>query len=160
MSGAYYDKFGDAVISKEEMRKWCQRPGKHDEDGKIIYTTEQAHKNQCDINKIVARFDRDGIITHVSKFEGRFGDLSGTDFKQMQDQVAGAKTMFEALPSGLRARFDNDPVNLLSFMDDEENRQEAIDLGMIREEWTDESDGLGEHVPEGENVKKEPEKAV
>lgn len=160
MSNDYAKKYGEAKpTTSAEMREYCKRPGSHDEDGNIQYTTEQAHKDQCDINKIIKRFDRTGLITHISKFEGKFGDLSGVDFQTMQNQVALAKNMFEELPSEIRARFNNNPADLLGFMDDPRNRQEAIDLGMIREEWTDESDGLGEHVPEGENVPKSEEAA-
>lgn len=159
MSQEYANKYGEGEpTTSEEMREHCQRPGDREEDGNIIYTTEQAHKDQCDINKIIARYDKTGLITHISKFEGRFGDLSGADFTEMAQQVAHAKSMFEELPSSIRNRFDNDPGKLLAFMDDEGNRDEAIELGMIREEWTEETDGLGEHVPDGGNIEKDPDR--
>ena len=44
---------------------------------------------------------------------------------------------------------------LLHFMENPENRQEAIELGLINQAWTEETDGLGEHVKEGDNIKKE-----
>ncbi len=153
MSQLYAEIYGEgARTTTLEMREYFKKPGKRDDDGDIIYFTEQNHKNETDINSIIAKFDKTGLITHVSKIEGRFGDLSGVDFKMMQDQVAGATTMFEALPADIRAKFGNDPANLLAFMDNADNRAEAIELGMIKEEWTDESDGLGEHVPTGENI--------
>jgi len=39
-------------------------------------------------------------------------------------------------------------------MEHEENREEAIKLGLINSNWTDETDGLGEHVEIGDNVEK------
>lgn len=159
MSIDYAEKFGSPPpTTTAEMREYCKRPGNHDEDGNIVYVTEQAHKDQCDINKIVARFDKTGLITHMSKIEGKFGDLSGADFTKMSQQVANARSMFEDLPSNIRARFENDPGKLLEFFEEPKNRDEAIELGLIKESWTDESDGLGEHVTEGQNVEKnEPE---
>jgi len=156
MSKIYREKTGkmNKSTTTEEMRTFCQRPGKQDEDGNPIYFTEQAHKNECDINHILMKYDKTGLITNVSKFEGHFGDISGQDFKQMQDQIATAKTMFNQLPVEIRNRFDNKPAELLTFMDNPENRNEAIELGIIRKDWTPETDGLGEHVKEGENIKK------
>lgn len=154
MSDQYLQKFGNRKVSKAELRQFHSRPGRMDEDGNPIYTTEQHHKKECDVNEIIKKYDRDGIITHVSRFEGRFGDMTGADFKAMQDKVANAKSMFSALPADVRKFFANQPSNLLEFMEDPNNRDKAIELGLIDPDWTEATDGLGEHVKEGENVKK------
>lgn len=156
MSKKYREKYGNRQVSKADFRKFCQRPGRSDEDGNPIYTTEQHHKRECDINEIINKYDKKGIISHVSKFEGRFGDMTGADFQSMQNQVATAKSMFEALPQNIKKEFDQSPAKLLEFMEDPGNREKAIELGLINENWTPETDGLGEHVPEGGNVS-EPE---
>lgn len=156
MSKAYREETGDIGVSRtsQEMRVFCQRPGNLDEFGLPIYFTEQSHKKECDVNHIISKYDQNGIITHVSKFEGQFGDVTGVDFKIMQDKVAGAKTLFNQLPSKIRNEFENDPQKLLSFMDDPKNRDKAIKLGLINKDWTEDSDGIGEHVKEGKNIKK------
>lgn len=141
------------LITAPELRQFCQRPGKMDKDGKPIYTTEQAHKMQCDVNSIIAKYDKQGVIQHVSRFEADYGDMTGLDFKTAQDTVINAQKQFDALPSDLRKYFQNSPQALLTFMEDEGNRDKAIELGLISKEWTPESDGLGEHVKKGENVK-------
>lgn len=134
-----------------EMREYCKRPGTVDDQGNIVYFTEQHHKKECDVNFIIAKYDKEGIIKHVSRFEAKFGDMTGVDFKEMQDTVAKAKTSFNNLPANLRKRFGNSPEGLLSFMENPANRQEAIKLGIIRSDWTEATDGIGEHVKEGEN---------
>ena len=154
MSKKYLEEFGKKKIGKNLMRNFCQRPGKVDENGNIQYTTEQHHKLECDINNIIKKYDRTGLITHVSKIEAKYGDLTGMDFKIMRDQVANATSMFEALPAEIRKEFDNDPAKLITFMEHPGNRERAIKLGLIDGEWTEETDGLGEHVPKGGNVKK------
>lgn len=153
MSIAFAKKFGTKKVTKEEMRTWCKRPGRVGKDGKLVYFTEQHHKKECDVNEIIKKYDKAGIISHVSKFEAKFGELRGVDFKDMQDRVANAISMFNELPSKIRNRFDNSPAELLRFMENPENRSEAIKLGLIRADWTEETDGLGEHVLEGENIK-------
>ena len=131
MSNEYYLKFGNKKPTKEQFRKFLQRPGRMDEEGNPIYTTEQSHKAECDVNEIIKKYDRTGLITHVSSFEAKFGDLTGHDFQNMQNQVAQARNMFEALPAEIRNRFENDPSQLLTFMEDPSNRDEAIELGLI-----------------------------
>lgn len=154
MSKEFLEKFGNVGITKEEMREHCKRPGTTDKDGEIQYFTEQAHKEQCDVNNIIRKYDKNGLITHVQKFEARFGDMTGPDFKESYDKIMTAIQMFGELPSAIRNRFDNQPAELLRFMDNPENRKEAIELGIIKADWTEATDGLGEHVKQGENIEK------
>lgn len=148
MSKAYreFTLHEDSPSTTPDMREYCKRPGRVLEDGRPEYTTQQHHKAECDINKIIEKYDKKGVITHISRFEAKFGDLTGLDFKTMQDKVANALSMFEALPWKIKARFGNSPANLLEFMEHPENRPEAIKLGLIDPHWADDEDGLGEHV--------------
>lgn len=157
MSKAYREFIGDPgpVVTTAEMRSFVQRPGMVDDEGKILYRTEQNHKKECDINLIIKKYDKTGLISHISKFEGEFGDLRGVDYKTALDQVTRAGSLFNQLPSNIRNRFSNNPEKLLSFMENPANRDEAIKLGLINKHWTEDTDGLGEHVPEGGNVKKD-----
>lgn len=130
-----------------QFRKFLQRPGRVDSvTGARLYRTEQAHKKTCDINHIIKKYDKTGLINHVSKIEAKFGDMTGVDFQNMNNKVFEIKQMFAALPSEIRKEFSNSPTRLLSFMDDPNNRDKAIKLGLIRQEWTPETDGLGEHI--------------
>lgn len=140
-----------------EMRRFCQRPGRRDKDGNIVYFTQQKHKKECDVNEIIQKYDKNGLITHVSKFEAKFGDMTGLDFKRALDTVRSAQSMFEELPAEVKRRFRQSPEELLRFMEDPGNRAEAIELGLIDSRWTEATDGLGEHVLEGENVIQEEE---
>lgn len=163
MSEKYCNELGDKYIptptTTPEMRIFCQRPGKKNEDGSPCYFTEQAHKDICDINKIIARFDKQGVLTHVNKFEAQFGDMTGGDYKSMSDQVINAKYMFDQLPSIIRNEFDNDPGKLLEFMENPENRDRAIEIGLIDSNTPANLDGIGEHIKEpNKEPDKEPEK--
>lgn len=148
MSKDFCDYYGvdSAATTKETMRIFCQRPGKRNADGRPMYMTEQHHKKECDVNEILKKYDKTGVITHISKFEAKFGDLSGLDFKTAMDLVTSAKASFDQLPSAVRKRFANSPELLLEFMEHPENRDEAIKLGLISPSSKPEKDGLGEHV--------------
>lgn len=148
MSKEYREKTGKELepSSSSEMRAHCQRPGKKNHDGSICYFTEQQYKDTCDVNKIIQKYDKHGLITHVSTIEAKYGDMTGADYKTAMDLVVNMRTMFNELPSEIRKRFDNSPEKYLTFMENPENRKEAIELGLINPNWTDATDGLGEHI--------------
>lgn len=143
-----------SAITTGAMREWCQRPGKMNEDGSILYKTEQHHKKECDVNLIIKKYDKQGIITHINRIEAEFGDLKGVDFKEAMDLITRSQGMFDQLPSEIRKRFQNTPEKLIEFMENSDNRAEAIKLGLIRADWSEETDGLGEHVQKDEDRKK------
>lgn len=147
MSKAYAKLSGWEEPSKtsEMMRAHCQRPGAHNEDGSIRYFTEQAHLQECDVNHIIRKYDKTGLITHLQKVEASFGDMTGLDFQKMQNQIANAKSMFAQFPSHIRKKFKNSPVQFLTFMENPDNRETAIKLGLIRKDSDPAKDGLGEH---------------
>lgn len=128
----------------ESMRQWCSRPGKRNADGSIQYKTEQNHRKECDINEIIRKYDKNGLITHIQRFEARFGDLSGVDFKTAMDTVTAASESFNKLPSSIRKRFSNNPEELLRFMEDPGNREEGIRLGLIHRDIPPDRDGFGD----------------
>jgi len=136
-----------------EMRKYCQRPGRYLKSGKPAYFTEQNHTKECDVNYILKKYDQTGVITHVQKMEAKYGDMSGQDYKQMLDTVIDMQRQFDQMPSHIRKEFSNDPAKYLEFMENPDNRGKAIELGIIDPDWTIDTDGLGEHVKEGENKK-------
>lgn len=78
----------------------------HPKCGKTM--TEQHHKKACDINTIMARYQKTGLVDHVNRHSGSYGDATGADFKAAQDLVATHKSIFEELPAQIRAEYDND----------------------------------------------------
>jgi len=121
--------------------------------------TEQCHRDECDINKIIAKYDRTGVLTHVNDFEARYEDLTGLDYQTMLNTVANANSMFEGLPSEIRNQFANDPAKFISFMDDENNNEQMYEMGLkqrpIPEQIGSESDPIsnGNEQPQsGENA--------
>ena len=94
--------------------------------------TRQSHKAECDINNIMKRYQKDGVITHFNKFGKNYGDATGNDFTEAMQIIAKGKSMFEELPSSARSRFDNDPAKFLDFVNDPENLDEMRELGLAR----------------------------
>lgn len=94
--------------------------------------TKQSFKAECDINTIIKRFMKTGVLDFVAKNEPRYGDCTGIEYTKAMQTVAAAKSLFNDLPAALRARFENEPALFLDFIQDEKNRDEARELGLLK----------------------------
>lgn len=84
--------------------------------------TNQSFKNTCDINCILQRFRKTGVIDHVAKYEPQYGELSNIDFETAFNNVKAIEETFDRLPKKIRENFHNKPENFLAYMENEENR--------------------------------------
>lgn len=93
--------------------------------------TQQQFKEESDINEILRRFGITGELPENPRLP-QSGDFTGiTDFKTAMDAIAAAQSGFMELPADLRARFKNDPQQLLEFLENDKNKDEAIELGLV-----------------------------
>lgn len=93
--------------------------------------TQQHFKEEVDINTIVERFGLGGKMPDNLPAPS-YGDYTNVvDFKTAMDAVAKAGESFDRLPAAVRAKFMNDPQELLDFVENEANRPEAERLGLI-----------------------------
>lgn len=102
----------------------------------VIHCTEdkftvQSARDECDINRIVARFEKSGILPTIDRV-GIFVDVSNVgDYREALERVETAREAFMRLPAVARERFDNDPATFLDFMADPANEPEAVKLGLV-----------------------------
>lgn len=92
--------------------------------------TEQSHKAGCEIKNILDKYQQTGIMTHVSKHQPQYGDVTPVEFQDAMNIIAKAGSMFEELPANIRKKFDNDPKSFLEFVQDEKNLPEMYELGL------------------------------
>lgn len=95
--------------------------------------TQQSMLEECDINNIIARIMRGDLTAPVNRFEPRYGDYADyeADYHEAMNLVLEAQASFDKLPAKMRDRFHNDPAALLKFLENPDNRDEAISLGII-----------------------------
>lgn len=94
--------------------------------------TQQHFKAECNINNILLKYQKTGIIEVPDK-DPIYGDFSNLpDYQDMQNAIIRANEAFMALPSNLRKRFDNNPAEFIKFVENAENREEAEKLGLLR----------------------------
>lgn len=100
--------------------------------------TQQHFKDEADINKIIARYNRTGILVDPSvprSGDALFGDFSEVkDFREAQNFICMAKEAFMELDSSIRRRFHNDPSELIAFLNDPKNVEEGRKLGIYAPE--------------------------
>lgn len=93
--------------------------------------TKQAFQSECDINNIMAKFQKTGLISHNAKHQGDYSTLpESLDYHDSLIAIQAAQDSFNSLPSGIRSKFDNDPEKFLNFVEDHNNQDEMIELGL------------------------------
>ncbi|AXL15307.1 internal scaffolding protein [Microviridae sp.] len=98
-----------------------------------VSMTKQSFKDECNINKIMDKFQKTGAINHYASHEPTYGDATPGDLLNAQLIISNANSMFEELPSSIRKKFDNDPAKFLEFVQDERNQEEMIELGLKKD---------------------------
>ena len=130
MSREYREKFGDKRVSREEIRKMTSMVFPVDEEGRPDYVTEQGHMKECDVNYIIKKYDKTGLISHVNHVEAIYGDGSSMELMEAINLQKRARADFMELPSEIREKFDNDPVAFLAFMEDPTKIEESMEMGL------------------------------
>lgn len=93
--------------------------------------TQRHFAADCDINNIMARFTRTGVLP-VREDQPQYGDFSEPfDFRTACDFINDANGRFLALPARIRRMFGNDPAALLDYLADSSNHDDAVALGLI-----------------------------
>lgn len=94
--------------------------------------TQQQFKDETDVNVIVDRFLRTGEMppTDARAFYGDYINAPDS-YQEALALVMAAEDGFNSLSSAIRNRFNNDPNELLSFLQDSKNYDEAVKLGII-----------------------------
>ncbi len=90
--------------------------------------TKQSFKDETDINKILQRAQVTGTISHLAKYEARYGDFSSFDFLEAQIKLSEGRTMFAELPSEIRREFNQSPPEFFDYVNDPANAERLEEL--------------------------------
>jgi len=92
--------------------------------------TQQQFKEESDINTIVDRFMKSGVMPTPTNMP-QYVDYDGVfDFQTAMNAVRAADENFMRMDAKIRARFNNSPQDFLTFFADPANTEEAIRLGL------------------------------
>lgn len=94
--------------------------------------TKQSHKDECDINNILAQYKRTGIVQHVHAARPTYEDLpSDVDFQASLNTILAAEEAFAALPSKVRDYFANSPERFLAAFADDKQHPQLREFGLL-----------------------------
>ncbi len=88
--------------------------------------TKQSFKNETDINKIMARAEKTGTISHLTKHEAHYGDFSNFDFFEANLQLTRGREIFDELPGEIRKEFGQSPAQFFAYVNDPANKEELL----------------------------------
>ncbi len=107
-------------LTREKML--ALRPVKVYDDGR----TKQSFKDETNIQKIMARADRAGTISHLEKYEGVYADYSDFDFHEQTERLTQGRMIFDDLPAEIRKEFGQSPQAFFNFVNDPENADDLV----------------------------------
>ncbi|AZL82697.1 internal scaffolding protein [Apis mellifera associated microvirus 24] len=115
--------------------------------------TDQSFKDDCDINTIWSRFKKTKIWPGDPSRVGQYGDFTDVpDLLVATQRIHDAEDAFNQLPAKLRLRFNNNPLEMVQFLQDPKNLEESIQLGLRNAPKQDQK----KQNPESTNVDPEP----
>ena len=114
--------------------------------------TQQQFKDEADINTIVDRFMKSGVLPTPAVMP-QYVDFEGVfDYQSAMNVVRQADENFMRMDAKIRARFNNSPQEFLEFFANPENTEEAIRLGLAVPQAVAKSEDLAaEPTPESES---------
>lgn len=93
--------------------------------------TKQSFRDECDINNIMRKYNKTGLLPDMIKANPRYGDFSSVlTYQESLQVVFEAQKQFENLPANVRARFGNEPAHFLAFANDPQNVSEMVSMGL------------------------------
>lgn len=94
--------------------------------------TKQSFKDECDLNQIIERYARTGVLDHMSSTTPKYIDCTTvSDYQTAMTAITEAQDQFAALPARVRRFFDNDPEQFLAAFENPDMRDDLLDLGLI-----------------------------
>ncbi len=90
--------------------------------------TQQHFKDECDINNILRSYR--GKIP-ASEEPAFFMDCTVNDLQSAYAMAEDIGARFDSLDSEVRAKFNNNPLELLEFVHNADNQTAAIELGLL-----------------------------
>ncbi|AXL15252.1 internal scaffolding protein [Microviridae sp.] len=96
-------------------------------------TVQRQFKDECDINTVMRKFEKSGVVTHINERSQDYIDLIGVeDYHTSMNLIIEAQNLFDSIPAKIRRKFNNSPAYFLEFVQNPENEEELIKMGFAK----------------------------
>lgn len=97
--------------------------------------TRQEFANECDINVLMARYQKTGVFpTAAGKPPVYVDNWDAPDFMGAMNIMQEANEAFMRLPAKVRKEFENDPGQFVAFVEDKDNLPKLREWGLAAPE--------------------------
>lgn len=95
--------------------------------------TMQEFADECDINVLMSRYEKTGVLNHFARNQPSYIDLSEMpDLHEALSMLDAAQSAFMTLPAHIRREFDNSPAEFVKFAQDEKNVDKMREWGLAK----------------------------
>ena len=103
----------------------------------LVFTQESMVRPEfarsADVNFIVDRWEKSGVLEHTSRYQGQYGNFVGpVSYHEAVNAVLEADGMFMTLPSSIRDRYGNSVAEFLKAVDDGD--EFLVEAGILKRE--------------------------
>lgn len=92
---------------------------------------KQSMREECDVNLIVQRFQKTGLISHLADGVPSFVDVSELgDFRSVLEHCRSVEAYFQGLPAKVRAVFSNDSRSFMDYLEGNPGVGDLEELGL------------------------------
>ncbi|QCQ84753.1 internal scaffolding protein [Blackfly microvirus SF02] len=93
--------------------------------------TRQEFKDECDINVLMANYERNGVLNFFNPGQPQFLDVSAVpDLQTALAYMDTAQAAFMSLPASTRREFDQDPLKFVEFAENPANLSRMREWGL------------------------------
>lgn len=93
--------------------------------------TRQEFADECDINTLMERYEKSGVISHVNRAQPVYMDMTVMpDLREALDLMRDATLAFNSLPAKVRREFDNDPQQFVDYAQNPDNIERMREWGL------------------------------
>lgn len=93
--------------------------------------TKQSFADESNINAIMRKYEKTGVLEHLNKHQGNYGDFADLPtYQEALNQISEAQEMFAEIPATIRLQFENDPGKFLAFVQDPANVDQMVEMGL------------------------------
>ena len=122
---------GEILSSAYIDRSDCSDPSFGLDCSNLPSLTRQEFADECDINILMDKYEKTGIISHVNPRNPQYLDLSDVpDLQTAHQIIQTAASEFMALPAKVRREFDNDPMKFVEFGQNPDNIEKMREWGL------------------------------